>query len=117
MASTDALCNAWVVPFSNLRCLHMHVSFCQILSVKKDSHFAHSYKQNSFTHIYLLKYRHLKMLLEQHPLLLASFGMTVDMVKQEIEKATALEKLKVSITHSPTHSLTHFASLDLGSKQ
>jgi len=41
--------------------------------------------------------RHLKMLLEQHPLLLASFGMTVDMVKQEIEKATALEKLKVGI--------------------
>ncbi|XP_065891251.1 protein adenylyltransferase SelO, mitochondrial-like [Dysidea avara] len=37
---------------------------------------------------------HLRMLLEQHPQLLASFGMTVDMIKQEIEKATAIEKLK-----------------------
>lgn len=35
------------------------------------------------------------MLLQQHPLLLAAFGMDVETVKQEIEKAMALEKLKV----------------------
>ena len=35
------------------------------------------------------------MLLQQHPLLLAAFGMDVEAIKQEIEKAAALEKLKV----------------------
>jgi len=35
------------------------------------------------------------MLLQQNPLLLAAFGMDVEAIKQEIEKAKALEKLKV----------------------
>lgn len=35
------------------------------------------------------------MLLQQNPLLLAAFGMDTEMIKQEIEKAEALEKLKV----------------------
>lgn len=35
------------------------------------------------------------MLQQQHPLLLAAFGMDMEMIKQEIEKAAALEKLKV----------------------
>jgi len=35
------------------------------------------------------------MLLQQHPLLLAALGMDIEMVKQEIEKAKALEKMKV----------------------
>jgi len=55
------------------------------------------------------------MLLEQHPLLLASFGMTIDMVKQEIEKATALEKLKVSIPLTCNVLVTSFDVL--GCKQ
>ena len=42
-----------------------------------------------------LSCRHLKMLLQQNPLLLAAFGMDTEMIKQEIEKAEALEKLKV----------------------
>jgi len=54
------------------------------------------------------------MLLEQHPLLLASFGMTVDKIKQEIEKATALEKLKVNI---PLASNNIFVVLYSGGEQ
>ena len=43
--------------------------------------------------------RHLKMLLQQNPLLLAAFGMDTEMIKQEIEKAEALDKLKVQLLH------------------
>ena len=45
------------------------------------------------------------MLLQQHPLLLAAFGMDVETIKQEIEKATALEKLKVLISKEVHMSL------------
>ena len=46
-----------------------------------------------------ISHRHLKMLLQQNPLLLAAFGMDTEMIKQEIEKAEALEKLKVQLLH------------------